>query len=583
MLPRCVTARLRKPLGSRHGTRPSVHLEARARRPLAYDGAPTSTTSCRSWRPSCGPRRSAARFAGHAGRRPAARRGGGAAGLAELGDLGTPEELSPSRCASSPCAGSPAPRRPARRAPGADCACNFACAHCYSRSGRRSPDELTVRELEALVDHWRTWAARSWSWAAASPSCAAISPGWSLRRRLGVDSYVHTTEGRSPARAARARRDPSRGAGGEPGRRAGRDQRRGPRPCAFRRALEGIRLLRRHYPPGFNLSMAVGPGQRRGRRGDGPARRAAGRAGAAAAPDLPRGPGGERARARLRPAHLRPRLGQGPRAGAQERSRGGRPGRRSRRAAGLRGLRLRRRPHRHRAPPTGDVSPPEPARGLRGRATSASGPCWTVALGGGLPEGPAQRPGRECAACPDYDSCRGGCRVRALHAGRGLGGPTPGAATAFEPRAALAVPSSPLEQPKRRNLSVSPGEPRGAQVREQRLRLDACQEATTTPKKTVSTSCGAAPKKGTGRRRSAPPAARPRPRGPGRRRSDLLRRGPEEGDREEDGQHLLRAAPKKATEKKTVSTSCGSYGRKVRDHQPAPDGHTSCGGGGRKT
>jgi radical SAM protein with 4Fe4S-binding SPASM domain len=35
----------------------------------------------------------------------------------------------------------------------------------------------------------------------------------------------------------------------------------------------------------------------------------------------------------------------------------------------------------------------------------------------------AQQPNERCASCEHYDTCRGGCRVRALFSGNGLNGP----------------------------------------------------------------------------------------------------------------------------------------------------------------
>ena len=74
--------------------------------------------------------------------------------------------------------------------------------------------------------------------------------------------------------------------------------------------------------------------------------------------------------------------------------------------------------------PTGRVSPclNLPASFAQGDARKDSiEKLWRA--GKGFVAVRAQVPNAQCASCRHYETCRGGCRVRALHVGNGLGGP----------------------------------------------------------------------------------------------------------------------------------------------------------------
>ncbi|MBN2360488.1 MAG: radical SAM protein [Deltaproteobacteria bacterium] len=140
-------------------------------------------------------------------------------------------------------------------------ACNFACAHCYSSSGRRADDELTAGELRALVDEL-----------AAIGCCKLVVGGGEpfLRRELvglvesaqrcGVDCFVHTNGSRlRPATLSRlARAAPAALVVSLDGPDApSNDRMRGA--GSFEKTRRGLALLRAHYPPGFAISFTVTP------------------------------------------------------------------------------------------------------------------------------------------------------------------------------------------------------------------------------------------------------------------------------------------------------------------------------------
>lgn len=309
---------------------------------------------------------------------------------------------------------------------GLTAACNFACAHCYSSSGRRARDELSTREVLALVD------------ALAAMGCCKLVLGGGepfLRKDLaqvvahaddrGVDCFVHTNGALLTPQtlSALARRPPAGLAVSLDGADArSNDAVRGP--GAFARAARGLRALRDHYPPGFNVSVAVGPRN------------------ASQAPRLV-----ELAR-RIGAGVLllRPTYPAGEALGAEDLACDRPTFARARRAALARGRKLgvavdAPAPVRPVPPdfegfgcvagrlvlgidPSGNVTPclNLPARfsagNVRGRPLLE---IWRN--GGSFRALRRQRPGASCASCPDYGTCRGGCRVRALASGAGLAGP----------------------------------------------------------------------------------------------------------------------------------------------------------------
>jgi len=144
---------------------------------------------------------------------------------------------------------------------GVTSACNFSCAHCYSSSGKRDPDELSTAEIEALITEL-----------AAIGCCKLVLGGGEPLLRddlaavvrhadaLGVDAFVHTNGSLlthevlqelaacPPAGLSVSLDGPDA---------ASNDAIRGPR--AFARTQAGLALLRKHYPPGFTVSATVMP------------------------------------------------------------------------------------------------------------------------------------------------------------------------------------------------------------------------------------------------------------------------------------------------------------------------------------
>lgn len=364
-----------------------------------------------------------------AAERVARRHGAGAAdrAFADLADLGTSAELFAAPVRVVRLRAVPG----ARGAPlvahlGLTTACNFACAHCYSRSGKRSPGELTLRELRALVDDLSAMGCQKLVLGGGEPFLRRDLPALVAHAdRHGIDSYVHTNGAAlGPAALRSLAEHPPAGLAVSLDGATGptNDAVRGA--GAFRRALEGVRRLRREYPPGFNLSMAVGPGN---------ASEAARMAELAA-------------RLGARVLLLRPTYPAGQAAGAAglacDRRTFARASAKARKAGRRQGLEVD-------APAVDRAAPPdfEGFGCVAGRIAVGITPTGEVSPCLNLPEGfvagnvrqrpllelwrtakvfrtlRSQRACRECAACADYDACRGGCRVRALHSGRGLGGP----------------------------------------------------------------------------------------------------------------------------------------------------------------
>ncbi|MBL8953686.1 MAG: radical SAM protein [Myxococcaceae bacterium] len=317
-------------------------------------------------------------------------------------------------------------------------ACNFACAHCYSSSGKRLPDELTLAEIEALIDQMH-----------AAGICKLVLGGGEpfLRRELpaviryadarGIDCYVHTNASLlRPAVLEELSACPPAGlqVSLEGSDASLNDPVRGP--GTFAKALEGLKKLRASYAPGFNLSVTVGPHNVHD---------------AAAMVEL----------AKREEAHvllLRPAYPAGIATGNAQ-LHCDRPTfieavkRAKVRAAEL-GVTVD-------APDPVDAREPDfegfgcvAARVVLGVTPNGSvTPCLNLPVEfetGNVKKTPllelwqrgrsfvsvrAQQPNAQCSSCKHYDTCRGGCRVRALFAGNGLNGPD--SWCHYEPKATL--------------------------------------------------------------------------------------------------------------------------------------------------
>jgi sulfatase maturation enzyme AslB (radical SAM superfamily) len=72
-------------------------------------------------------------------------------------------------------------------------ACNFACRHCYSRSGRKSPGELELEEIETILDELAAIGCQQLVFGGGEPFLRKDLPRLIGRANaLGLDSYVHT-------------------------------------------------------------------------------------------------------------------------------------------------------------------------------------------------------------------------------------------------------------------------------------------------------------------------------------------------------------------------------------------------------
>jgi radical SAM protein with 4Fe4S-binding SPASM domain len=308
---------------------------------------------------------------------------------------------------------------------GVTLACNFACNHCYSSSGRRAKNELTLEEIERLVNQL------------ADIGCCKLVLGGGepfLRKELpeivayadarGVDCFVHTNASlvRADVLARLAKTPPAGLAVSMDGAdEASNDRIRGD--GAFRKTLQGLALLREHWPHGFNISVTVTPKN------------------ADATPELVRFAKEQGARVLL----LRPAYPAGEAMSDSalvcDRDTFARAIDLARPVAKKLEVTLDA-PHPHEAgvpdfegfgcvaarvvlgvDPKGNVTPclnlskDFDAGNVREKPL---GELWRAGKSFVLLR--AQQPGPQCSRCKHYDTCRGGCRVRALYAENGLGG-----------------------------------------------------------------------------------------------------------------------------------------------------------------
>lgn len=309
---------------------------------------------------------------------------------------------------------------------GVTLACNFACAHCYSSSGKRAPDELSLDEIEHLTDQLHAM------------GCAKLVLGGGepfIRKELGaivqaadargIDAYIHTNASlikreildeliACPPAGLAVSMDGPDGSVNDAIRGEG----------AFEKTAKGLRLLRAHYAPGFNISMTVTPSN--ARFSDGMVAMAF--------------------EAGARTLLLRPAYPAGEAASVEnlwcDRDTFAQAIDRAREKARALGMSLDApHPYEQGIPdfdgfgcvasrvvlgitPTGDVTPclNLPGEFVAGNVrTSSLIDLWR--RGNGFQRVRDVEGNAQCDSCRHHDTCRGGCRVRALHVGNGLDGP----------------------------------------------------------------------------------------------------------------------------------------------------------------
>jgi len=334
-------------------------------------------------------------------------------------------------------------------------ACNFSCAHCYSSSGKRAKGELTKGEICALVDELARIGCMKLVLGGGEPfvrkDLAAIV---AHAHGAGVDTFVHTNGSlvdeetlRDLSRAPPAglavsldgpddeTNDRVRGAG------------------ALERARAGLALLRAHYAPGFHVSFTVTPTNADT---------------TDAMVDVARAEGAKLLL--LRPAYPAGEA-KDDQALVCDRDTFKRAIDRARRRADEIGLALDA-PHPDDAgepdfegfgcvaarvvmgvSPTGDVTPclNLPESFLSGNVRRA--PVDVLWRGGAFSTLREVVPNAQCDTCRHYDTCRGGCRVRALHVGHALDGPD--SWCHYEPRDDVD------EETRARVLAAAPPSPKG--------------------------------------------------------------------------------------------------------------------------
>lgn len=305
-------------------------------------------------------------------------------------------------------------------------ACNYACAHCYSSSGKRAPNELTLEDIQGLVDRLAEAGCLKLVLGGGEPflrdDLAAVIRYADAR---GVDCFVHTNgsvlsrerleelAACPPAGLAVSMDGPDAETN---------DEIRGAH--AFERTLRGLESLQRHYPPGFNISVTITP------RNVKLAPRMVELAHEAGAKVL-----------LLRPAYPAGEAAKGAELMCSRED--------FARAIDLARAKAKKlgvtvdapHPHEQGVPdfegfgcvaarivlgidPQGKVTPclNLPASFSAGDARKDPiDKLWRAGKGFVAVRG--QTPNSQCQSCKHYETCRGGCRVRSLFAGNGLNGP----------------------------------------------------------------------------------------------------------------------------------------------------------------
>ncbi|MBI4815983.1 MAG: radical SAM protein [Deltaproteobacteria bacterium] len=138
-------------------------------------------------------------------------------------------------------------------------ACNFACRHCYSRSGPKSPNELTRAEIEGILDELAAMGCQQLVFGGGEPFLRKDLPQLVARAgALGLDSYVHTnatliTKNMLTALSAWPPTGLTISLDGS--RPDVNDRVRGD--GTFSSTIEAMRMVRSEYTPGFAISMTV--------------------------------------------------------------------------------------------------------------------------------------------------------------------------------------------------------------------------------------------------------------------------------------------------------------------------------------
>lgn len=305
-------------------------------------------------------------------------------------------------------------------------ACNFACNHCYSSSGKRAADELTLPELQTIIEQLAEMGCQKLVLGGGEPFLRTELPAViRYADKFGIDCFVHTNGSKLSAKllSELAQCPPAALAVSLDGAdQESNDAIRGPH--AFRRAMGGIATLARHYPPGFNLSVTITPRN------------------ATQAPSMVELAHEHGAKVLLlRPAYPAGEAMSEP-ALVCDRDTFAKAIDLARARAKELGVQVDApHPHEQGVPdfegfgcvaarvvmgidPRGNVTPclNLPDSFFAGNVrTKPLLNLWR----GGRPfiAVRAQTPNSQCASCRHYDSCRGGCRVRSLFAGNGLNGP----------------------------------------------------------------------------------------------------------------------------------------------------------------
>lgn len=305
-------------------------------------------------------------------------------------------------------------------------ACNFSCHHCYSSSGKRADDELTLAELRTIIEQLAEMGCQKLVLGGGEPFLRTELPAViRFADQFGIDCFVHTNGSKlAPTLLAELAECPPvalavslDGPDAE-----SNDAIRGAH--AFKRALQGVATLAKNYPPGFNLSVTITPRN------------------ASSAPQMVDLAHEHGAKVLL----LRPAYPAG-----EAMAEPGLVCDRDTFAKAIDLARLRARelgvtvdaphPHEQGVPdfegfgcvaarvvmgidPRGNVTPclNLPDKFFAGNVrTKPLLHLWR----GGRPfvAVRSQTANPQCASCRHYDTCRGGCRVRSLYAGNGLNGP----------------------------------------------------------------------------------------------------------------------------------------------------------------
>jgi radical SAM protein with 4Fe4S-binding SPASM domain len=308
-------------------------------------------------------------------------------------------------------------------------ACNFACRHCYSSSGARSANELTTEEIEMVLDELAAIGCQQLVLGGGEPFLRKdLARIVARANALGLDVYVHTnasliTEAMLDELLAwpptgltvsldgptRETNDRVRGEG------------------AFDATMKALVLLRRRYAPGFAISTTVtGPNA----------------AHMSAMVDLAKREGANLLL--LRPPFPSGRIVEDRALMCDLETFWSATGAARRRAEAIdmeinctdeggavlptdfEGFGCIAGHVVLGITPTGDVTPclNLPGDFVAGnvRTTSVLG-LWRN--GAPFTRLRAMPPAEDCVGCADYDICRGGCRIRAIDAGRGAGGRDP--------------------------------------------------------------------------------------------------------------------------------------------------------------